>query len=1185
MESQFPRFAFPSPLVSLLITVFALRGRAAEVDVHKLPPPAESYDFARDIKPLLEEQCVGCHGETKQKGKLRLDTREGLMRGGEDGKVIVEGKSAESGLIHDVARLVEDLEMPPKKENALNVQQIGMLRAWIDAGAPWPAGLQLTATRNPAAGPDAAALAKLPPPTDRKIDFVHDIQPIFQTACYECHGPKKQEAEFRLDHKPTVLKGGELGPALVPGKSAESLLVQFVAGLREEGVMPKKGPRLSTEQISLLRAWIDQGADFPDAASVVLKDNRQHWAFHPPVKPPLPAVQDTAWPTGDIDRFILSRLEKEGLRPAAPADKAALLRRLSLDLIGLPSTIEELDAYLNDHSPDAYQKQVERLLASPHYGEKWGRHWLDAARYADSDGFEKDKPRFTYFYRDWVIDALNRDLPYNQFIIEQIAGDQLPNATQDQIVATGFLRNSMINEEGGVDPEQFRMEAMFDRMDCIGKSILGLTIQCCQCHTHKYDPITQEEYYRLFSFLNNDAESQPTVYTADALMKRAELLRQIGTLEQKLQQETPDWKERMLKWEESAKARPQPEWRVVQAPFEDISTGGQKYLLQKDGSYLAQGYAPTKHSAKVTVKTDLQGVRAFRLELLNDPNLPANGPGRSLKGTCALTEFEVSAAPAATPDKPGKIKLVKATADYGDAPDTPLEANFEDKSGKKRVTGPISYAIDGNDDTAWGTDAGPGRRNQPHEAVFVAENPIGNEGETLLTFTLKQNHGGWNSDDLQTNNLGRFRLSITSSADAEAEPVPARVRELFAIPADKRSATQLAAEFSYWRTIVPEWKDANSQIDALWKQFPEGTTQLALSQRDNLRDTHLLKRGDWLKPGKPVIAGVPGILNPLTGDAPPTRLTLARWLVAPDSPTTARAFVNRVWQHYFGIGIVSTSEDLGTQCDPPSHPELLDWLACEFMEKGWSMKSLHRLIVNSSTYRQSSNITPELYARDPYNRLLARGPRFRVDGEIVRDIALASSGLLNPVLGGRSVMPPAPDFLFKPPASYAPFPWVEETGPERYRRAVYTYRRRSTPYPMLQAFDTPEGNVSCVRRTRSNTPLQALTTLNETLSIEAARALARQILTKGGATDRERLTYAFRCCLSRPPSDAETSELVTLMAKQRARIADGWLDPWELATGKKERPEVPPNVTPTQLAEYTVISRVLLNLDETITKE
>ena len=438
------------------------------------------------------------------------------------------------------------------------------------------------------------------------------------------------------------------------------------------------------------------------------------------------------------------------------------------------------------------------------------------------------------------------------------------------------------------------------------------------------------------------------------------------------------------------------------------------------------------------------------------------------------------------------------------------------------------------------------------------------------------------------NNLGRYRISATAAAgEVKADPLPKKVRDIVSnIPRDKRTPAQQAAVFSYWRSTVPEWKEASARIEKLMDGWPEGATALALMPREDGRMTSILRRGDWLKPTKAVTPGVPAVLHQLPKDAPATRLTFARWLADKKSPTTARVFVNRVWQAYFGLGIVSTSEDFGTQAEAPSHPELLDWLATEFMDHGWSVKHLHRLIVNSAAYRQSSRVTPESYDRDPYNRLLARGPRFRVEGEIVRDIALAASGLLNPKIGGRSVMPPAPEFLFQPPASYAPFPWKDEVGTEKYRRALYTFRRRSTPYPVLQTIDVPNADISCVRRLRSNSPLQALVSLNEPIFVECAQNLARQTLEQGGKTDAERITYAFRRALSRPPTADEKDELIALLEKQRQRFADGWINPNEVATGdSKPSAKLPPGVSPTQLAAYTVVSRVLLNLDETITKE
>jgi hypothetical protein len=1046
-----------------------------------------------------------------------------------------------------------------------------------------------------------------------KVEFAKDILPILEKKCFECHGPQKQKSGLRLDRKADAFKGGDTGKLLIAGNSAASLLLQVVAGTHAEiARMPKKREPLSVEQVAKIKAWIDQGADWPEAA-VTSKDPRNHWAFKAPVRPILPQAKRKSWARNPIDNFILARLEKEKLKPSPEAGKITLLRRLCLDLTGLPPTITELDVFVADQSPDAYEKQVERLLASPHYGERWGRHWLDAARYADSDGFEKDKPRFIWAYRDWVVAAFNRDLPYDRFIIEQIAGDLLPNATPDQLVATGFLRNAMLNEEGGVDPEQFRTEGLFDRMDCIGKSVLGLTIQCAQCHNHKFDPLTQPEYYKLFAFLNNDHEASTITYTSEQQMLVASLSRQMRDLEAGLRHTTPGWQARMNQWEDSVK-NDQPDWTPVRVV--NAGDNGTRYYDYADGSVRASSYAPTKWTPHFRGTNDLSLVGAFQLELLTDPNLPCGGPGRSIKGMAALSEFKVEVVDLQIPTNKFAVKFRKATADFSHA-ERELEPEFYDKSDKKRVYGPIEFAIDGKDDTAWGIDAGPGRRNHPRKAVFLPETPLIFTNAVELHFHLQQNHGGWNSDDNQTHNLGRFRLSVTSATNVVADPLPAGVREIFKTPREQRTPAQVATVFSYWRTAQPEFKETNDKIEALWQQWPEGTPSLALVARkgrsvgDEIRATHIFKRGDWLKPGDDVTSGTPAFLHPLPSDADGSRLTLARWLVDRKSPTTARAFVNRIWQNYFGDGLVTTPEDLGLRCELPSHPGLLDWLACEFMEptlndefrmtdgelrpafvirhsslQSWSIKHIHRLIVTSAAYRQSSRVTPELYARDPYNHLLARGPRFRVEGEIVRDIALTASGLLNPAVGGRSIYPPAPEFLFLPPASYGPKVWKEETGPERYRRSLYIFKFRASPFPMLQTFDAPNGDFSCVRRLRSNTPLQALVSLNEPVFVECAQALAREVLTEGGKTDDGRIAYAFRRALSRRPTEVEKRELLSLLDKETKRIGNGWVNSYELATGNNELPtKLPAGTTPTQLAAYTVVSRVLLNLDETITKE
>jgi mono/diheme cytochrome c family protein len=1035
----------------------------------------------------------------------------------------------------------------------------------------------------------AAEAVKLPPAATAKVAFEKDIAPIFENSCVNCHGPKRTENNLRLDTAEGALKGGDHGPAFVARRSAESLLVQVTAGVHAElPQMPKKGDKLNAEQIGLLRAWIDQGANWPATAKV--DKAAHHWAFKAPVRPEAPKAQSSKFKVQNpIDAFVAARLTKEGLKFSPPADQITLLRRVYFDLIGLPPTPAEVDAFLADKSADAFAKVVETLLKSPHYGEKWARHWLDAARYADSDGFEKDKARFIWSYRDWVVDAFNRDLPYDQFIIAQLAGDQLTNPRPDDLVATGFLRNSMLNEEGGADPEQFRMDALFDRMDCIGKSVLGLTIQCAQCHTHKFDPIQHEEYYKLFAFLNNDHESSRVAYTPAEEMKRADLLRQMRDLEEGLRHVTSGWEERMAMWEDSVKTN-QPDWQVLPA----VHTGenGERYYTYADGSIRASSYAPTIWTADFAVTNPAPVIGAFRFEQLTDPNLPCGGPGRSIKGMAALSEFKVDVVELKNPTNKITVKFVKASADFANA-EKRLEAEFYNKKEEQRSYGPVAFAIDGKEDTAWGIDAGPGRRNQSRKAVFIPEKPLQFTNGVVLNIHLQQAHGGFNSDDNMTHNLGRFRFSVCADTNAVADPLPVSVRDIISkVPREQRSPAQIAAVFNHWRTTVAEFKDVNDKIEALWKQWPEGApTSVLVARRnagpgDDMRPTHMLKRGDWLKPGKEVGAGVPAFLHQLPEGADGSRLTFAKWLVDKKSPTTARVFVNRIWQSYFGTGIVETPEDFGLQSPAPSHPELLDWLACEFMDRGWSIKAMHRLIVSSTTYQQSSRVTPELLEKDRYNRLLARGPRFRVEGELVRDAALSASGLLNPSLGGPSAQPPAPAFLFLPPAAYGPKTWVEAQGADRYRRGLYTFRYRSVPYPFLMAFDAPNGDFSCVRRNRSNTPLQALMTLNETIAMECAQGLAAKTLSAGGKSDDERLTYAFRCVLSRPPTTAERTELKALLNRQQQRIADGWVNGYELATGKNELPKnLPPHITPTQLAAYTAVSRVLLNLDEAITKE
>jgi hypothetical protein len=780
-------------------------------------------------------------------------------------------------------------------------------------------------------------------------------------------------------------------------------------------------------------------------------------------------------------------------------------------------------------------------------------------------------------------------MPYDQFLIEQLAGDLLPDRTQDQLIATGFLRNSMLNEEGGVDPEQFRMEAMFDRMDAIGKSILGVTIQCCQCHSHKYDPISQEEYYRMFAFINNSHEHTAVVYSPAELLQRDGLAARIAAVESRMMQEMPDWQARMHAWEDSVRDD-QPDWKVLK--IENSSgSNSERYYTQSDGSILAQGYAPSRYASKFAVNVDNETLHAIRLELLTDPNLPAGGPGRGLNGLFALSEIKLVASSLKDPKQTKTVKFVKATADYGNKHRQLTAREHRAKDGTSGFTGPVSYAIDGDNLTAWGADAGAGRRNQPRKAVFVAEENFAYPEGTRLEFQFVQQHGGWNSDDNQTLNLGRFRVSVVDRKEVAADPIPKSVRDLFDVPRPDRTAEQTQTIFSFWRTTVPTWRDANAEIESLWQLHPEGAMQLVMKERiKEPRQTHYLARGDFLSPKERLDPGVPAILNPLPQDAPANRLTFAKWIADRKSPTVARAAVNRAWHAFFGTGIVATSEDLGSQGEAPSHPELLDWLAVEFMDQGWSMKQLHRTIVMSATYQQHARTNADLLEKDPYNRLLAHGPRFRVDGELVRDIALSASGLLNLKMGGPGVYPPSSEFLYLPPASYGPKYWPSDlAGPDRYRRALYTFRFRSVPHPALKNFDTPNGDAACVRRDRSNTPLQALTTLNEPLFLEAAQALALKTIQQGGNKDADRIRFAFRSCLTRDPTVDESKRLERLLLAQRQRLESGELDAAALVSDESGRPAVklPPGggITLSSLAEWTIVCRVVLNLDETITKE
>lgn len=761
--------------------------------------------------------------------------------------------------------------------------------------------------------------SKLPPPAKRSVDFAKDIQPLLVGKCIACHGATKHESGLGLHTREAAMAGGDGGKAIEPGKSAESRIVQLASGVDPDESMPPdgEGTKLNAEQVGLLRAWIDQGAKWPDGLDLAAGAKSNHWSYQPVKRPELPAVKNKAWPRNPIDAFVLARLEKEGLSPSPEASRERLIRRVSLDLIGLPPTPAEVNAFLNDKSPNAYEKVVDRLLAAPQYGERWARPWLDAARYADSDGYDNDPVRVIWPYRDWVIKALNQDMPYDQFTIEQIAGDLLPKPTLQQRIATGFHRNTMTNSEGGVNPEEYRIYAVIDRVNTTATVWLGATLACAQCHTHKYDPFRQKEYYQLMAFFNNTSD-------------------------------------------------------------------------------------------------------------------PGNVPGKPL--------------------------LMP----------TPAQAN-----------------------------------------------------------AIKE--------------LEKIEAVSTSSPELKA------VR-------DKLVETRKVLEAKIAKTLV-------------------------MNELPQPRETHVFMKGNFQTLGEKVTPNTPAVLPPMTDNMPRNRLGLAKWLVDPANPLPARVTVNRYWQEFFGIGLVRTSEDFGTKGEKPTHPELLDWMASEFVKTGWRVKAMHRLIVTSATYRQDSRVNAAIVERDPENRLMSRGPRFRLEAELVRDQALQISGLLNKAIGGPSVNPPQPP---PPTRAFSGDVWVMSKGDAIYRRGLYTHWQRTNHYPSFMSFDAPSRQFCVVRRPRSNTPLQALTIMNDPVYMECAQGLAKRMMTEAGGKPGERIARGFKLCTSRVPQKAEIQRLMSLYQAELVRFRRDNKSANEMVGTIFKK--MPKGTTAAEFAAWTVVANVLLNLDETITK-
>ena len=1041
-------------------------------------------------------------------------------------------------------------------------------------------------------------------------DFSRDVRPILSQHCFKCHGPddKTRKGGLRLDLRDSATKEAKSGAvALVPGQPDKSELVARIFSTDEDELMPPPSVKrtLTPEQKDTLRRWVAAGAEY-----------QQHWAFVKPKQAKVPDVSAQlsvlsaqskqhvqseklstghwALSTNPIDAFILKRLLEANLAPSPEADPATLCRRIYLDLVGIPPTPQEQDDFLKSairNRQSAIETLADRLLASPRYGERWARKWLDLARYADTNGYEKDRPRTIWPYRDWVTNALNADKPFDQFTVEQIAGDMLPGSTLDQKIATGFHRNTMLNEEGGIDPNEFRFHAMTDRVATTGATWLGLTLGCAQCHTHKFDPLTHREYFQLMAFMNNadepdidlpqaDAEEQQKKNTALAAKLLAELPEKwaakhapkpVENSEAQPQASSPDstptpkpaLDEKFAEWLARERAR-----TVQWQPLRPASAKSNMPLLtiEPDASVFRNGDISKSDTYELHFRDVPAGVTAIRLEALPDPRLPAHGPGMAFyegpKGDFFVAEFTLHA-----DGQP--VKFSGATESYS-----------KNTFGSTPTT--AALMLDGDPQTGWST---AGRMGERHTAVLTLPSPaaaISSGGDWTVKLAMGRHYAC---------SLGRFRISITTDArPAVARDLPSETESLLALPDEKLTAVQRVRLREEFLLSLPELKDEASRIRTLRKPVrPPATLGFRERPPENPRPTFIHNRGEYLQPTEPVTPGVPAFLNPIAGNAKPDRLALARWLVSPENPLTSRVIVNRQWAAFFGRGIVKTTEDFGYQGEVPTHPELLDWLAVEFVKQGWSLKKLHRLIVTSATYRQSSVLSAQksvlsipksgagdqkqgtasgvplstehwALSTDPDARLLSRFPRTRLDAEIIRDAALASGGLLVEKIGGPSVRPPQPEGVTE--AAYGGS-WTPSTGPDRWRRSLYTFSKRTAPFALYNTFDGPTGEACIPRRDVSNTPLQALTLLNDIVFTEAAQSFGK-ILAGRNASDAEKLDEAFRRIVCRKPADDERATLLKFFQTQRARLTDG-------------KPSA-------DAAAWSALVRALFSLDEVVTK-
>ncbi len=1006
-----------------------------------------------------------------------------------------------------------------------------------------------------------------------RIQFNRDVRPILSDKCFHCHGAdaSHRKGELRLDLREEAMKSGESGDiALVPGSPEKSqLFARVMLANDHDDVMPpeKSGKPLTSAEKAILKQWIAEGAEY-----------QGHWAFIAPVRTEPPQVAGVVHP---VDRFLAARLEKEGLEMSPPADAATQMRRVSLDLTGLPPSPADL-AQLSAWSDAQYEAYVDKLLASPHYGEHMALQWLDFARYADSNGFQTDSSRQMWPWRDWVIQAFNDNKPFDQFTIEQIAGDLLPNAKRDQVVATGFNRNHRINGEGGIIAEEWRIENIMDRVETTSATWMGLTMGCCRCHDHKYDPLSMKDFYSFFAFFNNVPESGTiqgpsnrsggnslpviTVPTPEQEQKLAQLdadLKKANAHVAEIEKQLPQL---VAAWEPKAQERlgdVKAMWTLL-PPTKVESKVGTPLVKQADGSYLATGANPPKDVYIYDAVLPEQGASAFLLECLTDPSLPGGGAGRFSNSNFALSAFDVYVKRGN--GNPELLKLKKAEADFS-------QKGYE-----------IANVLDGKGRRgSWAVD-GPNRKEN-RRALFVLQEPIAAEKDTMLLLRVRM-------EAIGGHNIGRFRLSSSSwppdAVKLSGEPFSPALRLAIETPAAKRTPQQQKEIETFFRANVENpLKQADAALakaQRAYDDFDRSLPNVMVMQEGPVRDTFILKRGEYDKPDAKVTMATPAVLPPMPKDAPANRLGLAKWLVDPANPLTARVWVNRAWEKFFGYGICKTAENLGSQAEYPVHPELLDWLATEFIRSGWDMKKMQKLIVMSAAYRQSSKVTPALLEKDPDNRLLARGPRFRLGGEVVRDQALAIAGLLVPKVGGPSVKPYMPEGVWDETSKYGDLRgYKADSGEGLYRRSFYTIWKRTAAPPTMMLFDAPSREVCTVKRSRTNTPLQALSLLNEVTFVEAARGLAQQMMKNGGATPEQRIAYGYQKATAHA---IDGDSLKTLVAGFQSRLTAFQAKPEEakalLAQGMLKADDT---LNPAELAAYTTTASVLLNLDRVVTRD